>query len=66
MAAKKSGISIKKSNAGKLRKSTGTKKGKTIPVAKLNKLAKSKNPTTKKRAVFALNAKKWAKGGKKK
>ena len=57
----KSGIHIKKANRGKLRKSTGTKKGDKIPVSKLRKLAKSKNPKTRKRAQFALNARKWAK-----
>jgi len=57
----KSGINIKKSNQGKLRASTKTKKGQKIPVATLRKLAKSKNPKTRKRAQFALNARKWGK-----
>lgn len=57
--AKKSGIHIKKSNRGKLRKSTGTKKGKKIPVSKLRKMKKSKNPKTRKRATFALNARRF-------
>ena len=60
------GIRIKKSNRGKLRKSTGTKKGSKIPVSKLQKMKKSKNPKTRKRANFALNARKWNKGGRKK
>lgn len=60
MARKKS-IKIKKSNRGKLRKSSGTKKGKTIPVSKLRKMKRSKNPKTRKRATFALNARKWNK-----
>jgi oligoendopeptidase F len=55
-----SGINIKKSNQGKLRKSSGTKKGKKIPVAKLRKMKKSKNPKTRQRANFALNARKWS------
>jgi oligoendopeptidase F len=55
-------IRIKKANRGKLRKSTGTKKGQKIPVKTLQKLKKSKNPTTRKRANFALNARKWNKG----
>lgn len=60
-------INIKKSNRGKLRKTAGAKKGKKIPAKKLNKLAKSKNPKTRKRAVFAKNARKWKKtGGKRK
>lgn len=65
MARRKSGIHIKKSNRGKLRKSTKTKKGSKIPVSKLRKLKKSKNPKTRKRANFALNARKWNKGKKK-
>jgi hypothetical protein len=60
--SKKKPIRIKKSNKGKLRKSTGTKKGEKVPVSKLRKLAKSKNPKTRKRAQFALNARKWGKG----
>ena len=62
----KSGIRIKPANRGKLRKSAKTKKGKTIPVVKLRKMKHSKNPKTRKRANFALNARKWKKGGKKK
>ena len=61
MRRKKAPIKIKKSNQGKLRKATRTKKGATIPVATLRKLKKSKNPTTRKRANFALNARKWKK-----
>ena len=56
-------IKIKKANRGKLRRSTGTKKGKKIPVSTLRRLKKSKNPTTRKRANFALNARKWKKTG---
>ena len=58
-------IKIKKSNAGKLRKSAKTRKGSKIPVAKLRKLKKSKNPKTRQRANFALNARKFRRGGKK-
>lgn len=54
-------IRIKKKNQGKLRRSTKTKKGKNIPVSKLQALKKSKNPKTRKRATFALNARKWKK-----
>lgn len=61
---RRSGINIKKKNQGKLRKTTGTKKGKKVPKDKLRKLKKSKNPLTRKRATFALNAKE--KFGKKK
>lgn len=63
---RKSGIKIKKSNRGKLRKSAGTKKGRKIPASKLRKMKKSKNPKTRKRATFALNARKWKKGGRRK
>ncbi len=55
----KSGIKIKKSNQGKLRKTAGAKKGKKIPASKLQQMKRSKNPTTRKRANFALNARKW-------
>lgn len=55
----RSGIRIKKSNRGKLRASTGTPKGKRIPVSTLRRLKRSKNPTTRRRATFALNARKW-------
>lgn len=64
VAQKRKPIRIKKANRGKLRKSTGTKKGQKIPAKKLRQLAKSKNPTTRKRAQFALNARKWGKGKK--
>lgn len=51
---------------GAMRKKTGTPKGEKIPVEKLEKEKKSSNPLTRKQANFALNAKKWDKGGKKK
>lgn len=59
--AKKSGINIKKSNKGKLRAAAGTKKGAKIPVSKLRAMKKSKSATTRKRATFALNARKFGK-----
>jgi hypothetical protein len=62
---RRSGIKIKKANRGKLRKSAKVKKGRKIPVSKLRKLKKSKNATTRRRATFALNARKWKKGGRK-
>jgi len=64
VAKKRKPIRIKKSNQGKLRKSTGTKKGQKIPAKKLQQLKRSKNPTTRKRATFALNARKWNRKGK--
>ena len=62
---KRKPITIKAKNKGKLRKTTGTKKGNTVPVAKLRALKASKNPKTRKRATFAMNARKWNKGRKK-
>jgi len=62
----RSPIKIKKANQGKLRKTAKTKKGNKIPVSKLRALKKSKNPKTRKRATFALNARSWNKGGKRK
>jgi oligoendopeptidase F len=63
---RRKGIYIKPANRGKLRKSAGTKKGKKIPVSKLRAMKRSKDPKTRKRATFALNARKWKKGGRKK
>ena len=63
MARKK--IKIKKANKGKLRKAAGTKKGKKIPASKLKKMKNSKSAKTRKRATFALNARKWGKKKKK-
>lgn len=59
MAQKKSDIKINPANAGKLRSTAGVKKGAKIPVDELEKLKNSKNPKTRQRANFALNAKKF-------
>lgn len=59
-ATKKSGIHIKKSHKGLLHKDTGTPRGKKIPASKLQAAKNSKNPAVRKRATFALNAKKWS------
>jgi hypothetical protein len=49
-------------NKGKLRKKAGLgKKGRKLTVAELNKMKRSPNPLTRKRATFALNAKSWGK-----
>jgi hypothetical protein len=45
-------------NKGALRRQAGVKAGEKIPVKKLNKLAKSKNPTTRKRANLAKTLRK--------
>ena len=60
------GIRIKKANRGKLRRTAGARKGQKVSAAKLRRLKRSKNPKTRQRANFALNARKWRKGGKKK
>jgi hypothetical protein len=57
----KSGIKINPVNKGKLHKTLHVPKGEKIPVAKLEKAKHSPSPVTRKRATFALNAKKWAK-----
>lgn len=60
-----SGIHIKPENKGKLRKKTGTPKGKKIPMKVLEKEKKSPNPATRKQANFAINARGFKhKGGK--
>lgn len=60
---RKGGIKIKKKNRGKLRATAGAKKGQKIPASRLRALKKSKNPKTRRRATFALNARKWKKTG---
>jgi hypothetical protein len=57
----KSGIKINPANKGKLRKTLHVPKDEKIPVTKLEKAKHSPNPVTRKRATFALNARKWAK-----
>lgn len=59
----KSRIHIKPENRGKLRKAAGAAKGKNIPVSKLKSMKNSSDPKIRKRANFALNARKWNKGG---
>jgi hypothetical protein len=62
MARKRSGIKIKKSHQGRLRRKAGTKKGKKIPVSKLRSMKKSKSAATRRQATFALNARRWNRG----
>ena len=60
LESKKNSIHIKKKNRGKfnaLKKRTGKS---------TEELTHSKNPLTRKRAVFAQNAKKWSHNGRKK
>lgn len=63
MARRKGKLNIKiaPSKQGSLRKATGTKKGKNIPVSTLRRLKNSKSPAMRKKANFALNARKWGK-----
>lgn len=57
---------INPENKGALRKKLGVKKGEDIPVAKLDKAAHSKNPTTRKQAVLAKTLRKISKNNSKK
>ena len=50
---------------GALRKTLGVKAGETIPMAKLKKAEKSKNPTTARRARLAETLRGLSKGKKK-
>lgn len=52
-------IKIKPENKGKLHAELGVKKGKKIPLAKLEKAEHSKSAAERKRAVFAENARHW-------
>lgn len=60
----KSGIKIKKSRQGSLRRVAKVKGNKKIPAKKLQQLSKSKNPNVRRKANFAKNARKFKKGGK--
>lgn len=64
--ANRSGIKIKRKNRGKMRRTAGAKSGQKIPISKLRKLKRSKNPLTRKRATFALNVRTGKIGGKRK
>lgn len=55
----KNKIRIKPSKRGTLRSQTKKTKSGKIPVKELQRKARSKNPKTRKKAVFALNARKW-------
>jgi hypothetical protein len=59
-AKRRKPIRIKKSRRGRLRASAGVKKNQKIPVSKLRKMKKSRSAKTRRRATFALNARKWA------
>lgn len=44
---------------GALHRQLGIRKGKKIPVSTLRRLKHSRSARTRKRATFALNARKW-------
>jgi hypothetical protein len=44
---------------GALHKTLGISKGRKIPLSRLKAAKRSKNPLTRKRATFAINARKW-------
>jgi len=52
---------IKPSSKGALRKKLGAKKNENIPVEKLEKATRSKDPTTRKQANMAVTLKKIGK-----
>lgn len=54
-------IKIKPGKVGSLRKAIGTPAGKNIPAKKLQAAKNSSSPAMRKKAQFAINAKKWAK-----
>lgn len=57
----RSGIHIKKSHQGLLRKEDHIKKGRKIPLKTLVANKHSKSAAVRKRATFALNARSWNK-----
>jgi oligoendopeptidase F len=57
----RSGIHIKKSHQGLLRKEDKIAKGHKIPLKTLEANKKSKSAAVRKRATFALNARSWNK-----
>lgn len=59
MAGQKMKLKLKK---GALHKQLGISEKKKIPVSKLQQAKRSTNPLTRKRATFALTARKWKKG----
>ena len=69
MPTKKKGRPIKPLNPkekGSLHKALHVPEGKKIPASALEKAKHSKSAAIRKKANFAINAKKWEHGGKKK
>lgn len=52
-------IKIKPSHKGLLHKNLGVKQGGKIPLSSLVKAKNSSSPAVRKRATFAMNARKW-------
>ena len=52
-------IHIKPSHKGLLHKSLGISQKKGIPLSSLRKAKHSSSPAVRKRATFAMNARKW-------
>lgn len=59
-------INIKPSHKGLLHKNLGVSQGKKLTVKEEESAKNSSDPAERKRATFALNARKWNHGGKKK
>ena len=60
---KKHGIHLNPANKGKLHETLGVPKGQKIPPGKLSAATHSSNALTRKRAVFAENAKRFNHSG---
>lgn len=52
-------IKIKKSHEGKLHKALGIPAGQKIPLSKEEKATHSRNPTLRREAQFAINARRF-------
>jgi len=52
-------IRINPAHRGRLHRTAGVPEGQKIPIYRLRQLAHSPDPATRRRAVFALNARKW-------
>lgn len=62
MAQAKPAIHIKSENKGKLHRDLGVKADKKIPMSDLMRAKHSSSPVERKRANFAINARKWGRG----
>lgn len=56
---KKGTPAIKPSHEGLLHENLGVKQGEKIPASKLESAKHSSDPAVRRRATFAINAKKW-------